>query len=447
MKQFGFLVFGILWAVATAQQLPFGESLNRESKEALEELRLQRTKRYVTEQQSFDAATAKRLMQIQDRQVIEAALRDQSTDSSQSLEKKTRARLILSDVVRLAGDEDIKRGLVDAGVDEGKVIESARTSKDPVNDLHQLSSKLGIDEQGRTIVAKIGVKIYHPIENAPDSCKPGDAEGDGRVCRPGLLYAVAIGTSDKRLICSGTIVAKYWVLTAAHCLWDDGRKRRLGPSEIWVFLPFQFGQETLDSAQGYRNKNLRKVVVEDATWIGDENKEQFPTNPSGISSMIYKGQDLALLRLRQADVDELPVRINDVALYKGAPPNPPLSIIGYGMTTGTVSADLTLMVGVRDTRPYGVEKGENLLIFGVVSSNNQHDGGICTGDSGGGLFAGRVDGNSQKKPELIALASGYLSSSLSTSDEICIAHQQGYTSLISEANRKFVCGRIPQACN
>jgi hypothetical protein len=187
---------------------------------------------------------------------------------------------------------------------------------------------------------------------------------------------------------------------------------------------------------------MKRITVEATVWMGDDDKNiAFPGNKDGFNDVIKQGRDLAMLRLNQQQMDALPNLLGDVRLYSGTPPDSATTVVGYGITDARNTTGLSLLAGFRGELPLGADNGSDVLEFGKPDSSAA---GVCGGDSGGGLFLGRIDGT-QARPQLIGVISG-LQADNSSSTEVCIASAQLHSSLLSQRNSKFVCDRAPAAC-
>lgn len=434
-------------ALAQSERL----QLSPEGMQKLKELRLQKSKEFALEL-PLSSKTRRKLLETDDQLIIDSVLRAQSTVPKFKLEADTIARSRLAALSRV-NDVDLQQALLGAGFTREKLIESARLSANPQADLKSLPSTIFFNREGRAVFGKPSVFVTSPGEVAPDNLLPGMSfkgkpiagSGGGKpIYRQGLRYAGLLAIAREgnfQMVCSGTVVAKYWLVTAAHCLFDESTPGRYATAQLAVFLPLQGGQETVRGFSG-DNKAMKRITLEAAIWMGDDAKDMaFPGSKDGFDAVIKEGRDVAMLRLNQQQVDALPNPLGDVRLYNGTPPASVTTVVGYGITDASNATGLSLLPGFRGELPSGAENGGDVLEYGAPLSAAA---GICGGDSGGGLFLGRIDGT-QAKPQLIGVISG-LQADSSSSAEVCIASAQVHSSLLSQRNRKFVCDRAPAAC-
>jgi hypothetical protein len=260
------------------------------------------------------------------------------------------------------------------------------------------------------------------------------------VWRSGLTYAGALSAAGPQpvIVCSGTIVARQWLVTAAHCLAEISPDKPPKPDSLRVYLPFQDGTEQVITVTGHFNRNMRAVRVDKIMWIGEEIKVPYPVSEQAISELSSQGIDIALLRLSSHDVSELPNPVAEVRLATQIREEAH-SLVGYGLTDHQLPAGLSLLVGIRPTPPFN---DENVLYYGQAQSIG--NGGICRGDSGGGAFAGRINGT-QARVAMIGVISALLDSGEGTAN-ICFTGSQMLSSVVSARNRAYMCKHIPEAC-
>ncbi|MBS7807745.1 trypsin-like serine protease [Variovorax sp. PCZ-1] len=438
-------------ASCTALSQPERLQLSPDGLQKLQELRLQKSKEFARDLPLSRTALHK-LLETDDEQVIKSVLAARSTVPKSKLDDDAiaRARLVALSRTR---DVDLQKTLRSAGYSGDKLLETARTSVNPQVDVKALRPTISFNREGRAVFIKPSVLVTNPGVVAPDGVfagmpftgKPVIGSGEGKpVYRQGLRYAgllAATRDGSYEMVCSGTVVAKYWLITAAHCLFNEVNSGRYPAAQLAVFMPLQGGQETVRGFNG-DNRAMKRISVEAAVWMGDgDNSISFPVSKDGFGDVIKHGRDLAMLRLNQQQMDALPNLLGDVRLYMGTPPESETTVVGYGITDIRNSTGLTLLAGFRGELPSGADRGSNLLQFGKPGDAAA---GICGGDSGGGLFLGRIDGT-QSSTQLIGVISG-LKADESSSAEVCIASAQMHSSLLSQRNRKFVCDLAPAAC-
>ncbi|MGA8787151.1 MAG: hypothetical protein WB542_17630, partial [Polaromonas sp.] len=114
-----FLLVAAVYTAAAAQQPQMREVLSPEGEQELQQLRLERSKRLMLEVPSINPEMTARLLKTNDRQLIDAALRDQSVRKLVRRNENVQARLKLFNVARLAENDDISAALTSAGIDKG----------------------------------------------------------------------------------------------------------------------------------------------------------------------------------------------------------------------------------------------------------------------------------------------------------------------------------------
>ena len=165
--------------------------------------------------------------------------------------------------------------------------------------------------------------------------------------RPHLIMIV----SDHGSMCSGVVIERRTVLTAAHCVFGPGSYRL-----------------------HWRDENGQAVLAEPAriTLHPDYHADAAKTRQRSI--------DLAVITSK----DDLPAFFTPATMMPAQTPPPakdrPLAIVGYGLTHehNPNSAGVLNTVTLPVIMPYG--QGRILVWLGNAQA------GACGGDSGGGIF-------------------------------------------------------------
>ena len=222
---------------------------------------------------------------------------------------------------------------------------------------------------GVTVLATLGLGspargAPAPLESAVPTSSPTQIIG-GRATVVGQYPTVVVLTIADNL-CTGTLVAPTWVLTAGHCV-DPGS---LGlPSQDAVTANAQVHFNTVDLAS-----SAGRTIGASATF-----------KDPGFNRTQLGSNDIGLIQLATPVTDIAPSPINHSAAM--APAHTIVTIVGYGATEHGAQGS----IGVEYELPgrasvscftLGIGLDTNLMCFSQVDNH-----GTCNGDSGGPAFA------------------------------------------------------------
>ncbi len=169
--------------------------------------------------------------------------------------------------------------------------------------------------------------------------------------------------------CGGTLIDRYWVLTAAHCI-DD--LSSLFIDSLDVFLG---ANDLINPQSGYERIRVKNSYVHPA--FGSGSPFQF---------------DIALLELSSPS-DQFPIELadqGDESLYDAGTP---AKVLGWGLKNTNFDAATYLQEAAVEMIDIGVCNGVNAYNGGISSDmvcagyqTGQQPAGAASGDSGGPLF-------------------------------------------------------------
>ena len=202
-----------------------------------------------------------------------------------------------------------------------------------------------------------------PAQAAPESPPAGIIGGaPTTVGQYPTVAGLVIGSN----LCTGTLVAPSWILTAAHCV-DPEVLGLASQDEVTRGAKIHF--DTVDVVSDPGTVLTAAATFKDPLF----NKSRLGTN------------DIGLIQLSApiTDVEPSPINLNAAM----APPGTIVTIVGYGSTErgakGSIGIEYELRNRMSASCPsLGVGSDTNLLCFSQVDNK-----GTCQGDSGGPAFA------------------------------------------------------------
>jgi hypothetical protein len=195
-----------------------------------------------------------------------------------------------------------------------------------------------------------------------------------------------------RHACGGALIARFWIVTAAHCVKPDGRWESEGQQQSFVkrYYKVKLGAEDLV-------ENTALVYSIDKVFVHND------FSPKPISS------DIALIHLVPDSRPRNPVEIKSVALHIGPnlPPGTPVTSTGWGKMQSSDQFPATIFnraIKLQTTDQNGCPRQNGMSALSKVICARADGKKMCKGDSGSPLVL-----TNGREPRIVGVVSWGLS--------------------------------------